>query len=229
MMRVLGPPISARIRLDHRPQVLSWDRAGTPTQQRLVPYREEIRARFRDFVARPGVAFDLVCGLGNEGSLETLGDLDNFLGPVAYALGPDNTVAAWGAKTPDEVSYLAVGEPVETDLEESHGWQIRTVRTLVSAGGEAWKNSIASQLADLPPPAAEPIELVLHFRTGAGRNWRNLWKPAIDSLHAILGAGPRTWHPRDGLVYRLGLSTETDTSLGWAVELGIAWRRWTDA
>jgi hypothetical protein len=67
-------------------------------------------------------------------------------------------------------------------------------------------------------------ELVLGFHVGRGRNCISLWKPAIDSLEAIVGRGPRRFHPRDGLVVRLGLSCVVDESLGWMVEIDLAWR-----
>jgi hypothetical protein len=224
-MRVLGPPASEAIGLEHRPQVLSWDAAGTPMQQRLIPYREEIQRKFADSVRRAGTAFDLTCGLGPGSNLEQLGDIDNFLGPVAHALGPSTILSAWGAKTSNVVSFLAVGEPTAMELRPVDGWNIRSVQTTVAAGGNSWKEQIAQQIADLEPsPTTTPIELVLHFRTGPTRNWMNLWKPAIDSLHSILGVGPRLWHPRDGLIYRLGLSSETDPALEWKVDIDIAWR-----
>jgi hypothetical protein len=65
----------------------------------------------------------------------------------------------------------------------------------------------------------------LAFRVGPGREWTNLWKPAIDALGGILGlAGTRPWHPRDDRITALSLHRTIDDALVHAVELGVWWR-----
>ena len=230
---ILGPPREDPVLLTHRPQVLSWDRADTWAQQRLVPYRDEIAARLGPTVASLGaVAFDLSIGFGPTSDLEVVGDLDNYLAPVAEALGRDRIVAAWGSKDTGQSSTLAVGSPRNLAPDALADFQHATVRTRSSTATNAWKAEIASQLSHLMPlPSTGAVELVAGFRVGPGRAWLNLWKPAIDALGRILGPGPRQWHPRDGRVTRLGMSVARDAALGWDVEIDYWWRSvpWRDA
>lgn len=221
---LFGPPVGTPVSLPMRPQVLSWDRAGTWSQQRLVPYRAHIAANYpTDDVAE--LSFDLHCGLAGAASLEMGGDLDNFLVPVGDALGWSRIVAAWGSKDLSSVSTLAVGQPTPLTLSETDGWECARVRTTASASTTAWKAQVAAQLGGItPPPAVGDLETVIAFTVGPGRAWQNLWKPAIDAMGAILGEGPRAWHPRDGRIARLGLSRAVDETLGWDVEMEMWWR-----
>lgn len=88
-----GPPTTASIALGSRPQVLSWDKAGSWRQERLRPYRDLLAHRFGS-VEGDALSFKLECGLGPMSDLEAAGDLDNLLTPVVGALGPSRFVAA---------------------------------------------------------------------------------------------------------------------------------------
>jgi hypothetical protein len=221
-----GPPAAVAVALDHRPQLLSWDAADHPNQARLVPYREEIGARFGHLAASlPVVAVDLSCGLGPTSDLDAAGDLDNLLVPVVDALGRRGVVAAWASKDTGTRSRLGVGAPTPLPIADLAGWDHVSARTRSSASSTTWKQEIADQVAHARPlPLLGPAELVVAYRVGPGRAWINLWKPSIDSLGRIIGQGPRPWHPRDGRIVRLGLCLEIDPALGWDVVLDFWWR-----
>ena len=228
-MTLYGPPAASPIQLAHRPQVLSWDAAGSWPQERLRPYRQEIAASFAG-VEGDNLSFRLSCGLGPTASLEAAGDLDNLLVPVIDALGRSRFVGAWGAKDARAASTLAVGPPTRIDPATLAAWHHVAVHTKASAGTEAWKQEIAAQLvACTPIPPSDAVAMVIAFTVGAGRAWPNLWKPAIDATGQILGVpGPRRWHPRDCRIVELGLSVEVDPSLGWDILLRYWWqaRNW---
>ncbi len=230
-MHIFGAPASPAIQLVHRPQVLSWDAAGSWPQERLRPYGDEIAATFAG-VDGDGLSFRLSCGLGPTTNLEAAGDLDNLLVPVVDALGRSRFIAAWGAKDAGTASTLAVGPALDLDPAHLAGWDHAAVRTTASAGGEAWKQQIAEQLAGCAPvPSTEAVAMVIAFDVGPGRAWHNLWKPAIDAAGQILGVpGPRRWHPRDGRIVELGLSVAANPSLGWSVGLRYWWqaRAWPE-
>lgn len=40
-------------------------------------------------------------------------------------------------------------------------------------------------------PGPPPVRMQMSFTVGPGRNWLNLWKPAIDALGKILGHAAR--------------------------------------
>jgi hypothetical protein len=219
-----GPPVADAVRLPMRPQVLSWDRAGTWAQERLVPYRAHIAASY-PITDLTMVSIDLHCGLSGAASLETAGDLDNYIVPVADALGWAPIVAAWASKDLSTDSTLAVGFPSQLTLKDEEAWESARVRTTASTSTTAWKEQVAAALVGVTPePGDGEVEVVIAFTVGPGRAWRNLWKPAIDATGAVLGEGPRKWHPRDGRISRLGLSRTVDETLGWDVELEMSWR-----
>lgn len=222
---VQGPPASNGIELRHRPQVLSWDAAGTWAQQRLIPYRKEIAAQFAQ-VTGDSLSFRLDCGLGPTTNLEAAGDLDNLLIPVIDALGRPRFVAAWGTKNAGTVSRLAVGPPTALPRDSLGKWGHARVLTTASPSTEAWKQQIADQVASAPAlPARGSAALIVAFQVGPGRAWHNFWKPSIDALGHVLGLpGPRRWHPRDGRIIELGLSAQVDASLGWNIVIDYWWQ-----
>lgn len=227
MTQVLGPPVGSAVILDHRPQILSWDRADAWSQQRLKPYQAEIRERFASFAGQPGISFDLMCGLGPTSNLEAAGDLDNFLVPVAHALGWSGVVSAWGGKNGGSTSTLVVGEPVPIALGPDDMGRHARVQTTRSAGTEGWKQEVAAQLVDVEPlPPTGMAEMAIAITVSPGRNWGNVWKPAIDATGRVLGitSATRSWHPRDGRITRLGLSRSVDASLRWDIVLDYWWR-----
>jgi hypothetical protein len=146
---------------------------------------------------------------------------------VAHALGWSSVVSAWGGKNGSPTSTLVVGEPIPIALRPDDMWRHARIRTTRSAGTEAWKQEVAAQLADVEPlPTPGMAEMAIAISVSPGRNWGNVWKPAIDATGRILGASSstRTWHPRDGRITRLGLSLSVDSSLGWDIILDYWWR-----
>ena len=135
-------------------------------------------------------------------------------------------MAAWASKDGGSTSMLGVGPPQPITLLGADGWHHAHVRTTTSAGSLAWKQEIANQVASVEPlRTLGHAELVVAYTVGPGRAWVNLWKPSIDALGRILGPGPRQWHPRDGRIVRLGLTVDTDRSLGWDVLIDLWWRQ----
>jgi hypothetical protein len=77
----------------------------------------------------------------------------------------------------------------------------------------------------MPAPDG-PLELQLALAVASRRNWAWLWKPAIDSLGAILGIeNPRKpFSTRDDRIVRLALHRTIDDTLGNRVRVGVWWR-----
>lgn len=78
-----GPPSGQAIELHHVPQVMSWDAKGSVSQERLVPYQDELRR-----VAGPLAAGEVGLSLQLDArfaaaDLYSGRDLDNLLDPVA--------------------------------------------------------------------------------------------------------------------------------------------------
>jgi hypothetical protein len=173
---ILGPPREDPVLLTHRPQVLSWDRADTWAQQRLVPYRDEIAARLGPTVASLGaVAFDLSIGFGPTSDLEVVGDLDNYLAPVAEALGRDRIVAAWGSKDTGQSSTLAVGSPRNLAPDALADFQHATARTTgrrssrTTPGGRTTRAGSEGRPSARPTrPAAARVKSVVNHRPASG-------------------------------------------------------------
>jgi hypothetical protein len=90
-----------------------------------------------------------------------------------------------------------------------------------------WKECINAAIAESSTLATDgPLELQVAFTVGAKRNWRGLWKPAIDALDPILGRTQphRQFHALDDRIVRLGLHRTIDPSLGMATAIEVHWR-----
>lgn len=92
---------------------------------------------------------------------------------------------------------------------------------------ETFKKQIRDQLGTTRPLPPGPVHLQLHFTVGPGRNWLNLWKPAIDALGKILGHTPAAtaWVPLDGRIVDLGLHCRVDPARGNDITITIAAKR----
>ena len=96
-----------------KPQLASWDRAGRPSQVKLVRFLAHV-----DVIAGPALArvsgrvvAELIAGFSDGVSLIDGGhDLGNYLYPVAQRLGPQRVAAIFGRKIHGP-SSLAVGPP----------------------------------------------------------------------------------------------------------------------
>lgn len=100
---------------------------------------------------------------------------------------------ATGTKRYGPTSYFGIGQARSA----GPGGQdtARRLRTTASAGTAAYKRQIADALRDARPVPPGPVALEIRFGVGAARSWINLWKPTIDALGALLGAGSpaRPW------------------------------------
>jgi hypothetical protein len=219
------PPDAAAIPLGETPLLESWDSHSAPAQIRLAGYVTRLNALVAgalDGVAGP-LAVELVIGRERW----TPGDLDNFLTPVARAVGRADVVSYRSHRDDRAPSSISVGlaRPSPPPGPGS-GWDLAVAETTVSAQTATWKQSVSDQVGRHPTAEGdELLELVLCLHVGPGRNWISLWKPAIDALGGILGlTGTRAWHPRDDRIARLALHRTVDPALGWNVRVGVWWR-----
>jgi hypothetical protein len=218
-------PTDEQIELPIPPRLASWDVKTHPSQIRLTEYLDSVESLI-DYRAHSDLALRLTVGLpaGNN-LLEGGRDLDNYLFPLVQRLGSQRFTSAWAEKRIG-LSTLSVGAAMPSTVASllTAGWSSAVVRTRTSASLSAWKKEIAGQLAHVDEAPEGPVELQVSFLIGPSRNWANLWKPAIDALEAILGPGPRPFHPRDDRVTRLGLHRSVDAALGNEVSAMILWR-----
>ncbi|XVQ09601.1 hypothetical protein ACQP1W_44970 [Spirillospora sp. CA-255316] len=214
-------------RLAVRPRLASWDAAGQPSQVRLEEFLADaarVCALRLDQLPDP-LALRLDVAIPARTPLLDQHDLDNYLLPLATHLsrtGGRRFVSVWGTKRHAQDSYLAVAEAMPADANAWHG-QAFDVRTTAAADTTAFKEQIDQQLTEATLLPEGPLRLHIAFLVGPRRQWPNLWKPTIDALGRFLGrpTPDRPWHPRDGRIVELGLSTHTDPSLGHHVALRI--------
>jgi hypothetical protein len=213
------------IHLGCEPLVESWDRVDGAAQRRLAAYRADLRELIRPRLATLEGAVAVRLVVGAERLRE--GDLDNFLTPLAKALGDSRVCSYRAERSSTAPSALVLGPAHRRPTAAGEGWSFRAARTRSSASTEAWKHEVAEAIgrhADAERDHRLEVELAL--RVGPGRAWVNLWKPAIDALGGILGlVGARPWHPRDDRIVALSLHREVDNALVHTVELGVWWRR----
>ena len=154
------------------------------------------------------------------------GDLDNFLTPLAKALGDGRVCSYRAERSSTTPSALVLGPAHRRRTAAGEGWSFRAARTRSSATTEAWKREVAEAVGHHDDAEGDDrLEVELAYRVGPGRAWINLWKPAIDALGGILGlVGTRRWHPRDDRIVALSLHREVNDTLVHAVELGVWWR-----
>jgi hypothetical protein len=209
------------------PRLASWDAKTHPSQLRLSEYLGSVTGLVQTIdLPRDGLALALTVGLPEGTDLITGGrDLDNYLFPLAQHLVSSRFVSVWGWKRVGKSSVLLDVARPQSSRGLSEGWSFASARTTMSATQPGWKQEIASQIAEVQPAPDGPIELQVSFRVSPIRNWANLWKPALDSLEAVLGAGP-WWNSsaRDDRIVRLGLHRSVDPGMGNNVAIGIWWR-----
>jgi len=152
-------------------------------------------------------------------------DLDNYLLPLAARLSRGTAGAlacVWGTKQHSASSYVRIEQAVPAPA--APPCECYTVRTDASSQSPAFKEQIRHQLGAATPLPPGPVRLQLSFTVGPGRNWLNLWKPAIDALGPILGHAPSAgpWAPLDGRIVDLGLHSRVDPAMGNEVLIAIA-------
>lgn len=225
--RPQGPEIGLHI----PPRIAKWVGKASPLRRPLTEYLDSVEKLIRTAnVPDEGLTLDLTVGLPEGTDILSSGDLDNYLIPVAQRLGSNRFVSVWGEKRIGTSTIRLEAARSEDAEDLRQGWRFAPVRTTSSASATPWKKEIAAQLADMESAPEGPVEVQLSFRVGPTRNWANLWKPAIDSLEAVLGTGP-WWNssPRDGRIVRLGLHRSVDPHIGNDIAIGIWWRAGTNS
>jgi hypothetical protein len=89
-----GAPAAKRLLLPKRPQLASWDKAGTPSQQRLAAYLKATQQVVDPVVRqlRGPLALRLDVGLPRSVDLLAEHDLDNYLSPLMKALDAERRI-----------------------------------------------------------------------------------------------------------------------------------------
>jgi hypothetical protein len=222
------PPDAPPLELIDRPLLASWDRHDHPSQVRLRAYLERLIELVAPAIARieGPTALQLDVGLGPNIDLLHQRDLDNYLQPLADAL-PSSVCSYWATKSTATTSTVTVGLAVSAGAHDLDGWSSARATTAASLSGSAGKHAINVAIeatASITPDG--PLELQVVFAIGEDRNWRPLWKPAIDALDPILGRTQpdRPFHPRDDRIVRLGLHRRIQTDRGAATSLDVYWR-----
>ncbi|MEU4826864.1 hypothetical protein AB0H37_33735 [Actinomadura sp. NPDC023710] len=213
-------------RLGVQPRLASWDATGHPSQIRLKKFLSEAEKMYRPQLNQlpDPLALRLDVGLTGTTPLLDQHDLDNYLFPLSTRLSRATGRAfasVWGIKrhSPDSRLGVTTAIPLQADGRP----QVFDVRTTASSGTTAFKQQIDQQLTRAHVFPDGPLQLHIGFVVGPRRHWPNLWKPTIDALGKILGrtAPNRPWHPLDGRIVQLGLSTRTDPNIGDHVALRI--------
>jgi hypothetical protein len=200
-----------------RPLLATWERRGHSTQLAMTDYLSKVGhlvASSVDPRGRNAIRIDV--GAGREG------DLDNWLYPVVASLGSGHFVTAWASKgwgTP----RIGVEPAVRLAGGLDDSWLHLQATTNVSASTPAWKEQLAEQIPR--HDFGERIELQVAYRLSEKRNWATLWKPTLDSLGAILGDGPRRFHPCDDRIELLAFHRTVDESVGWNIDVDVWARR----
>ena len=193
------------LRLD--PQLECWNKAEDPAQIRLQHYLDDTESLlgFRPIDGPSALRLDV--GLPGNRSLLDMGDLDNYLHPLARRLadpmlGNSDLVSAWCTKQHRIESFVRI-EPARAATRPSAG----VLTAVTGPPAKEYKNQVRRAVADVGELPAGPVRLELAFVVGPGRNWLNLWKPTIDALDPLLGRTrpDRDWHPLDGRITELGM------------------------
>jgi hypothetical protein len=215
------------------PRLESWDAKSAPSQARLAAYLDHVDELVRTHLGKRGdvpLALELTVALPPRIGLTTGGyDLDNYLYPVVRRLGHRRITSARASKsitTGSSAIRIGPAAPGEPPI-AADGWQFVSVTTTAPTSTAAWKHQIAAQIAAAATPAPDgPLELQVALAVASHRNWASLWKPAIDSLGAIIGVedARRPFSTRDDRIVRLALHRTIDDSLANRVRVGIWWR-----
>ena len=227
-MHVYPEPDGQPIPLLSRPLLESWNAKDHPDQVHLEESLDQLEKAAIGRWPNGSIAIDLAVGFPLEWSLTSRGhDLDNYLFPVARRFKDHDIVSAWAAKRcrgASAITIVPVGEPIGAPVGD---WLHRSVLTKGSTALAPWKREVRAQVAGEHRVTGEGgIERQVSFSVHRRRNWTNLWKPAIDSLGAILGvADPnKPFHPRDDRIVRLGLHRFESGGELRPVALDIWWR-----
>lgn len=220
-MRWYARPEGSCAQLNLAPQLDSWDRADNRSQVQLGSFLDEAETLLAASRIDDPWALRLDVGLAPHLDLLDKRDLDNYAKPLASRLSDSGLVSVWCTKRSGGHSAVRIEAAREVTAPSAGVLQATTT---ASWDGPAAKEQIRSALAGVPELPDGPVKLELAFTAGPSRNWINLWKPAIDSLGALLGHDQpfRPWNPRDGRITELGMHLHIDPSLRYEVAIGIA-------
>ncbi|MFF5177240.1 hypothetical protein ACFY2Q_04340 [Micromonospora sp. NPDC000316] len=223
------PDAGLRLPLFTEPVLESWNAADHPDQLRLNAYLASVadQLQVKEWDQHSLRAVELIVGLPASSPLDRGGrDLDNYLYPLVKHLDARRIAAAFGRKVHQHGSTIAVADAVPADEPDTPA--LLRVRTHVSAESIAWKQAIhqACHNAVTAPLPPGPLALQLVFGVSSSRNWAALWKPAIDSLGAVLGMPnpARPFRPDDDRIVELSLHRHTDDALGHDVIIEAWWQ-----
>lgn len=210
-----GKPVGHRHRLEVDPELVSWDKAGSPGQARVHALTRHVCSVAADSVAATGggLAVGLDVGLPDTTPLLALNDLDNYLFPLVQALARStarNIVSAWASKRHAGESYPTIGQAARAP--DPGGACAFSVETSVSYAKSACKELVRNQVAGAKQLPDGGVALQVAFAVGPDQAWPNLWKPTIDALGPILGRddGAEKWNVRDGRITELGMHCVVD-------------------
>ena len=216
------PTRDDEIQLPFPPLVEQWERNDHPAQVRLKAYLDHVLELLDHRTTGDELALSLSVGRRAFVPLDSDGrDLDNYLKPLARAIGAERLAAVFGRKVRSTESRIALtpARKRQEDAEEPH----LVLRTHGSATAVDWKEQIHQACAaQYAQPTTGPVALTVEFRVSSQRNWSELWKPAIDALGPMLGMPhPDRFQPRDDRIVALDLHRVVDDSVGHDVELAM--------
>ncbi|MGC4806822.1 hypothetical protein [Micromonospora sp. DT233] len=221
-----APPEAVGSMLDTPAALASWDRAGSPSQNRSAAFIAEVHSIVAEQLrcALHPLALRLDVALPGTVPLLARNDLDNYLYPLVPKLAAASGrqfASVWARKRHAPTSSVAVGAAER--IPDPGGTYSFQVRTTASSASTAYKQQIRSQISMERPLPEGGVALQLAFVVGPRRAWSNLWKATIDALGPILGRDPgaHEWNIRDGRITDLGLHCSVDPAMGDHVDIAI--------
>ncbi|WP_433832436.1 hypothetical protein ACQP2E_16130 [Actinoplanes sp. CA-015351] len=194
------PAASRQIELDHEPRPRGWNANNHSDQLKLHTYLDEAGKELlaEEWTGGGAGAIDLVVGLPKTTSLQRGGhDLDNYLLPLAGYFGASRIGAAFGGKSHQQGSSVAVA--LAAPASKTIGPAQLSTRMSMSATLASWAETInrACRSAVIEPLSPGPVGVRLQFGVSRTRNWASLLHRSIDDSlgHDVV---VRAWWWRDG-------------------------------
>jgi len=217
---------------DFVPELASWDHKEAKSQVRLQAYLDDVVPKLRAVSPiGPHGFLNLEVGIESADRLLTGCDLENYLTPLfgRDRLSSEDFVLVTAKKRVGRFHLMSIGQAVPgRSGGHDRSWSYWGDPVGSGYESEAWKCSVRDRLQkECPQPLGPgPVELRVIWRSGAGRNWKNLWKPTCDSMGPVLGYGPsgRTFDPQDDRVTTLAFHHTVEPSKGHDIDVGMWWR-----
>jgi hypothetical protein len=196
-----------RVALGVRPQLASWDIAGSPGQGKLGDFLDHAEAAAAPMMAAVDgpLAVELTVGLTGELSLTSGGrDLDDYIFALAQRLGSARIAAMFGQKVHGP-SFLAVGR-AQSDHKLVTPAVLRSGRRFLCPQRMEDHPSRTASANPARSPRSGAYRHDHQYYHWPGRNRANVWKPLIDAFGPVLGENlERPFHPNDDRITSLGL------------------------